>query len=65
MDRVLPAGPNCYRRALLEMYLDSGASREPLYLGLRAHGGPRSGHAWLASWPDNAGASAYDAILEM
>jgi hypothetical protein len=65
VDRLLLDGGNCYRRALLEMALDAGAAREPLRFGLRAHGGPRSGHAWLASWPDAAKAGTYDAVLEM
>ena len=64
LDARLPGGGNCYRRALLEMSLDAGAARERLHLGLRAHGGPGSGHAWLASWPDAADASSYDAVLE-
>ena len=47
VDRVLPGQPNCYRRALLEIGLDAGAAEEPLHMGLRVPGGPRSGHAWL------------------
>jgi hypothetical protein len=65
VDRVLPGEPNCLRRALLEIALDAGAAEEPLHLGLKVPGGPRSGHAWLASWPDAANASAYDAVLEV
>lgn len=57
VDRVLPGEPNCYRRALLEMSLDAGAAEEPLHLGLKVPGGPRSGHAWLGI----AGASPSDA----
>jgi hypothetical protein len=49
VDSLFPGGPNCYRRALLEMAFDRGASAETLQLGLRAGGGPRSGHAWLSS----------------
>ena len=49
VDARIPGGGNCYRRALLEMALDAGAAREPLHLGLRAHGGPKTGHAWLGS----------------
>jgi len=49
VDRLLPGDPNCYRRALLEIGLDAGAAEEPLHLGLRVPGGPRSGHAWLGS----------------
>ena len=65
VDARLPGGGNCYRRALVEMALDPSAAEERLFLGLKAHGGPRSGHAWLSSWPDTANAGAYDAVLEM
>lgn len=63
VDARLPGGGNCYRRALLEMSLDAGAAQETLFMGLKVHGGPGSGHAWLASWPDAANASAYEAIV--
>ena len=59
VDRLFPSGPNCYRRTLTEIALDAGAAAEPLRMGLRADGGPRSGHIWLASAPDGAG--RYDA----
>jgi hypothetical protein len=65
VDARLPDGGNCYRRALLEISIDAGAAEEKLYMGLKKQGGPRSGHAWLASWPDAANASAYDAVIEM
>jgi Transglutaminase-like superfamily len=65
VDARLPGGGNCYRRALLEIVIDAGAAEEKLYMGLKTHGGPRSGHAWLASWPDAANAAAYDVVLEM
>jgi len=65
VDARLPDGGNCYRRALLEICIDAGAAEEKLYMGLKHHGGPKSGHAWLASWPDAANAAAYDAVLEM
>jgi hypothetical protein len=64
-DRRFPDGGNCFRRALLEMSLDAGAAQERLCLGLKAAGGPRSGHAWLSSWPDAANAGTYDTVLEM
>ncbi len=48
-DRLIPGGPNCYRRALLEIALDAGAAEEPLKFGLRSNGGTGSGHAWLGS----------------
>ena len=47
VDRVLPGGPNCYRRSLVELAMDRAAASEPLWMGLSAKGGPRSGHAWL------------------
>lgn len=61
VDRLFPDGGNCLRRALLEISLDAGAAREPLNLGLRAHGGPRSGHAWLGT--ADAPHDAYDAYF--
>jgi hypothetical protein len=65
VDARIPGGSNCYRRALVEMALDASAAEERLFFGLKAHGGARSGHAWLASWPDSANAGVYDAVLEM
>lgn len=62
VDRIFPGGPNCYRRALLEMALDSGAASEPLMMGFRIGGGPGSGHAWLASHPP---AATYDAVISV
>lgn len=59
VDSYFPSGPNCYRRALIEIALDSGAAAERLHLGLQRHGTPFSGHAWLASSPDRGG--TYDA----
>ena len=55
----MPTGPNCLRRALLEMRLDGGAAGEPLRIGLQKSGGFGSGHAWLdGSDPE---ATHYDA----
>jgi hypothetical protein len=48
VDKCFPGGGNCYRRALLKIAVDPVAARTPLKMGLRAGGGPRSGHAWLA-----------------
>lgn len=59
VDRCFLDGGNCYRRALLEMSVDPAAAADTLHLGLRSHGGPRSGHAWLSSWPPDGG--SYDA----
>ena len=52
VDSLFPSGPNCYRRALIEIATDAGAAKEPLRMGLAAEGGRNSGHAWLASSPD-------------
>src|SRR5262245_36749623 len=64
----LGGGASCYRRALLEMSLDAGAAEEPLHLGLRVPGGPRSGHAWLGAAgadPVAAGTGTYDVQVDM
>jgi hypothetical protein len=59
VDRLFPSGPNCYRRALVEIALDAGAAAEPLRMGIRKDGAPKSGHAWLPSWPERQ--ERYDA----
>jgi hypothetical protein len=59
VDRLFPSGPNCFRRVLMEIALDAGAAKEPVHMGLKAHGAPNSGHVWLASAPDGDG--GYDA----
>ncbi|HEU4384507.1 MAG TPA: hypothetical protein VFR85_13555 [Anaeromyxobacteraceae bacterium] len=61
LDARCPGGPNCLRRALLEASLDAGAAREPIHLHLHACGGPGSGHARLASVPEDG--RVYDATL--
>jgi hypothetical protein len=43
----------------MEIALDAGAAKEPVHMGLKAHGAPNSGHVWLASAPDGDG--GYDA----
>ena len=58
IDRCLPGGRNCYRRALLEMAIDPVTAATELKFGLRHGGGHRSGHAWLA---DDLTADRYDA----
>ena len=60
VDRLFPGGPNCYRRALLEAALDSGAAAEPLMMGFRTAEGRCEGHAWLGSDPS---ASSYDVVV--
>lgn len=59
VDRCFPGGGNCYRRVLLEIAVDPVAAKTPLNMGLRAGGGLRSGHAWLASSTEPA--ARYDA----
>jgi hypothetical protein len=63
VDRFLPGEPNCYRRALLEMSLDAGAAEEPLQMGLKVPGGPRSGHAWLGT--SSTSPAAYDVQVDI
>lgn len=46
-DRLLPGGPNCYRRVLAEISLDSGAAAEPMHLGIIHGQAMLGGHAWL------------------
>jgi hypothetical protein len=60
VDRWVPGGANCVRRALVEMALDAGAAREIFYAGLRKRGGSKSGHAWLAS---DVVTDRYDAVI--
>jgi hypothetical protein len=64
VDRRLGARPNCVRRALLEMSLDSAAASDKLLAGFKAGGGDRSGHAWLASHPEQ-GQQSFDAIISI
>jgi hypothetical protein len=59
VDSLFPSGPNCYRRALVEIAMDAGAAAEPLHMGLLADGGLNSGHAWLDSAADPT--RSYDA----
>lgn len=47
VDRLVPGGPNCLRRVLLEVALDRGAAREPIVIGLDRDGEVADGHAWL------------------
>lgn len=63
VDRVTPGGPNCYRRALLEIALSADAAQEPLHLGFRPGGGAGSGHAWLGDRRDRG--CSYPAELSL
>jgi hypothetical protein len=65
VDRCLPDGGNCVRRVLLEMALDAGAARETFLAGLRSEGGPKSGHAWLASQRPQPPDDRYDAVISI
>lgn len=67
VDRLLsPRGGNCYRRALLEVSLDSQAATEPFMFGLKAGGRARSGHVWLGSaMSRDEGAGAYDCVVSV
>ena len=62
VDRRFPGGGNCLRRSLIEMALDGGAAREPLFAGFRSGGGLKSGHAWLQSDPPGG---PYDAVISI
>ena len=61
VDRCFPSGGNCYRRTLIEVAMDRHAATEPLHMGIRTAGGPKSGHAWLGSIPESDGRGPYDA----
>jgi len=62
VDARLPGGPNCVRRSLLEMALDSGAANEKLLAGFVSGGGKNSGHAWLESEPVQV-QDKFDAVI--
>jgi hypothetical protein len=63
IDRRLPGGGNCLRRALVEIALDSAAATEPLHFGLNLGGGAKSGHAWLET--DTRAVRGYDAVFTL
>jgi hypothetical protein len=63
VDARWPGGPNCLRRALLEASLDAGAAREPIFLHIDAAGGRGTGHARLASVPEDG--RSYDATIAL
>jgi hypothetical protein len=63
VDARMSGGANCYRRVLLELALDSGASSELVRVGVCAKGGRGSGHAWLGA--RSAGAERYDLELTL
>jgi hypothetical protein len=54
VDRLFLVGPNCYRRALIEIAMDAGAAAETLHLGIDTAGDLTSGHAWLGPSSDRA-----------
>jgi hypothetical protein len=55
VDRLFSSGPNCYRRALLEIAMDAGAAKERLEVGLALTHESARGHAWLESSSDTGG----------
>jgi hypothetical protein len=63
-ERLRGRKPNCYRRVLMEIAMDAGAAREPVFLALQSGGGAGSGHAYLASHADVT-PSSYDAVFAM
>jgi len=63
VDRLFPAGPNCYRRALLEIAVDARAAAEPLHMGITLGDRAARGHAWLESSSDRG--SGYDVELRV
>jgi hypothetical protein len=68
VDRCFPGGGNCYRRVLLEVALDAGAAGEVVRFGLRAGGGPGTGHAYFASdetGRDQLAGQAFDVVFDM
>jgi hypothetical protein len=63
-ERLRGRKPNCYRRVLMEIALDAGAAREPVFMGIRDGGGAGTGHAYLPSHPDSRDVD-YDAVFAM
>jgi len=61
-DAHFPTGPNCYRRALLEIALDQTAAAEPIHMGIRIGGAGETGHAWLGQEEE---ATSYDAVFTL
>ncbi len=61
VDARMPGGPNCYRRALLEIALDPGRPRGAAAHGARRQRCSESGHAWLGG--DGSGDRSYDAVI--
>lgn len=61
VDRFVPCGRNCVRRALLEISLDAAAAQMPFMAGFKASSGPGSGHAWLGS--PGSESEMYDAVF--
>jgi hypothetical protein len=47
LDGLMGAEPNCYRRALVRLGLDSEWASEPVVLGLDLPGSGPTGHAWV------------------
>jgi len=66
VDRMVPGGPNCFRRVLLEIAIDPDAAAAPVGMGLRVSGSG-SGHAWIGAGVemDEPGSPPYDAIISL
>jgi hypothetical protein len=64
VDRLLPGGPNCFRRVLLEMTFDRDAASSPVRFGLRSGLARRSGHAWLSGSAE-AAAERFDVEIAL
>lgn len=63
LDRRLPGGGNCYRRALLEIALDPDAAQQPFVMGFSSSCAPKSGHAWVGSDVDSS--RLYEATISL
>lgn len=58
VDAFFPGGPNCFRRTLLELALDSGAARERIVFGLDVG---RTGHVTFKGREDRT----FDVVYEL
>ncbi len=61
VDALMPGGPNCYRRTLLELGLDAGAARETLVFGLDVD---RTGHVAFKGREEEA-MQRFDVVYEL
>ncbi len=61
VDALVPGGPNCYRRTLLELGLDAGAARETIVFGLDVG---RTGHVAFKGREDET-MQRFDVVYEL